>query len=109
MQPTQRPSPAAALSGAHRAVPARSFPLETRQVADTTGSPVPLAPDRAMAPRSCTTRRASLLPTDDSSGIVRWGASHVALARRARQRLIVPNESKSRKRRRHRAAMIHAS
>ena len=30
-------------------------------------------PDRAMAPRSCTTRRASLLPTDDSSDIVRWG------------------------------------
>src|SRR5262249_46649651 len=84
MRPTERPGPHAALSRAHRAVPARSFLLETRQVADTRGSPRPPVPDRAMVPRSCTTRRASLPPADDSSGRVRWGASQVALARRAR-------------------------
>ncbi len=109
MRPRERPAPRAVFSRAHCAVPARSFLLEIRQAADKRGNPVPLGPDRAMALRSCTTRRDSLRPIDDSSGIVRWGASQVALARRARQRLIVPNESRSRKRRRHRPARIDGS
>ena len=108
MRPTQRPGQLAALSGEHPAAAARSFLPGTRQVADTRGSPGLRDPDRALAPRSCTTRRASLLPTDDSSGIFRWGASQVALARRARQALIVPKESESQKRHRQRAAMSHA-
>src|SRR5271165_1906641 len=64
MRPTKRPALRVALPKAHRGVPARSFLLQTRPVADTTGSRVQLAPDRAMAPRSCTTPHASLRPID---------------------------------------------
>src|SRR6478672_1246115 len=49
-RPTRRPGPRAALPGARRPVPVRSFRLESRQVADITGSPVPPAPDKAPAP-----------------------------------------------------------
>jgi hypothetical protein len=109
LRPIARLGQRATLSWAHRAVPAQSSLFGTRQVADTRGNLVPLGPDRATALRSCTTRRASPLPGDDSSGMVRWGASQVALACRAGQELILANDSKSRKRCKHRASMFHAS
>src|SRR5262249_2178701 len=67
---------------------------ETRPVADRGGNPVPPVLDKALAPRSCTTRGASLLPPGDSSGMLRWGASPGRLGRS----LIVANRSKPRKR-----------
>jgi len=73
--PTPPPSPRTVLSGERPAAPARSFLVEILRAARIKGSPLPPARDKVLVLPSCTTRRANLLLSDGSSGILRLGAS----------------------------------
>jgi len=68
--------------GGSQAAPARSCPVEIRLAAHITGSPLPPALGKGTALRSGTTRRASRLLSDRSSGTLRlghrWGRLPVA-------------------------------
>src|SRR5262245_19050658 len=74
-RPTLLPGPRSASPRLLRGVPARSFLVEIRPVADMKGSPSPPALCTALALQPCTIRRANHLLSDDSSGILRLGAS----------------------------------
>src|SRR5437870_5786168 len=73
--PTRLPSPRNASPRGPQAAPARSFLVEIRRAGHRKGGPLLLARDKALVLRSCTTRRANPLPSDDSSGSLRLGAS----------------------------------